>query len=283
LINIVTIHWQTAKWVDVQQRYLERNVGAPFRVYASLNGIDDSEVWRRFHWAADLPGTHYEKLNVLGRTVIEDSDPQDVLVFLDGDAFPVRPLAGWIEEVLSCHPLAAVRRDENSGDREPHASFCVTTNEYWNELGGDWDNYGRVLLRQLNDAGADWLPLLRTNSRDLHPLWFGVYAHRIYHHGAGFRDRVSKADESRVPGLARTRASVAPGVGDLVSAVRSKPSRALKLRPEHLKMAGRGVVQSVRTMKRRHYARRAEPLSDQMFARLSSDLEFYRDLDDDPE
>ena len=44
----------------------------------------------------------------------------------------------------------------------------------------------------------DWYPMLRSNRRDLHPLWFGLYEDLIYHHGAGFRPPVSRADLAEV-------------------------------------------------------------------------------------
>jgi len=41
---------------------------------------------------------------------------------------------------------------------------------------------------------CDWYPLLRSNGRNLHPIWFGIYGDIIYHHGAGFRAPVSRYD-----------------------------------------------------------------------------------------
>src|SRR5580658_5726660 len=101
MINIVTVHWQTAKWVDAQLDFLARNVDAPFRVFASLNGVEDDAVARRFHFAADLPGSHPDKLNALAAEVSSCSAPSDILVFLDGDAFPIRPIVPWMAEALS--------------------------------------------------------------------------------------------------------------------------------------------------------------------------------------
>ena len=48
MINVVTVHWQTPKWVEPQLGYLERNLDEPFRVFAALNGIEDRALWRRF-------------------------------------------------------------------------------------------------------------------------------------------------------------------------------------------------------------------------------------------
>ena len=280
MINVITVHWQTPKWIDVQLGYLERHVDQPVRVFASLNGIDGAEIWRRFFFADDLPGTHYEKLNALGAMVVDQAEADDLVVFLDGDAFPVRPLFPWLTQQVERHRLVAVRRDENAGDREPHASFCATTAGFWEEIGGDWNDYGRILRRRLDEAGVDWLPMLRTNTNDLHPLWFGVYAHRVYHHGAGFRDRVSRVDEAGDPALRRGRAAGAPDLGGLAREVGRHPSRLLRLRPHHVATLGRAVTKSAHSARRRQFAKQAEPLSDQVFERLSADPDFYRAFDD---
>ncbi|MGH9018375.1 MAG: hypothetical protein ACRDY1_11560, partial [Acidimicrobiales bacterium] len=99
MINVVTVHWQSDKWIDAQLHYLARAIDVPYRVFASLNGIDDPGQAERFHFAADLEGSHAAKLNRLAEIVAEDSGPHDILIFLDGDAFPVRPLARWLDEV----------------------------------------------------------------------------------------------------------------------------------------------------------------------------------------
>ena len=95
MINVVTVHWKSAKWIDPQLRYLERNIDEPFRVWAALEGIDARE-FAKFHFAEDLRGTHPDKLNALADIVFEHSDPDDILVFIDGDALPIRPIASWM-------------------------------------------------------------------------------------------------------------------------------------------------------------------------------------------
>ena len=223
MLNVVTVHWQSPRWIDPQLAYLERNVEVPYRVFASLNGIDDRRHRDRFHYAADLEGTHAEKLNALAATVIERSDADDLLVFLDGDAFPVRPVGRWMDEVLGAYPLAAVRRDENLGDVQPHPCFTFTTCRFWAELGGDWreggtwtsaigattTDVGGNLLHQLAAGDHDWLPILRTNVHNPEPLCFGVYGHRVYHHGAGFRPPVT-ASAPTAPGRRRPTPPGAP-------------------------------------------------------------------------
>jgi len=304
VINFVTVHWQSAKWIDVQLDYLQRNVAAPFRVYASLNGIDDPAVRARFHYAADVEGIHAEKLNALAAHVIAEADPTDPLVFIDGDAFPVRPLVPWIADTLAAYRLAAVRRDDNLGDRQPHPCFCLTTVGLWGDIDGDWrkggtwvnaegrelTDVGGNLLVQLRQRGIEWLPLLRTNTTNLHPLFFGVYGHRVYHHGAGFRDKESRLDMGLRPELyQKVRVErEAPSLGTLRLRLREQPLRSVRFSVHHLDVVRRATKKTLQLRskrrtaeKRERFVARGEKLSDEVFARLRGDPGFYRDFDAD--
>ena len=281
MINVLTVHWRTAKWIDVQLDYLRRNIEAPYRVWASLNDIDIPGTGDKFHFADDLPGTHAEKLNELARIVVDRSDPSDVLMFLDGDAFPIAPLCPWVTNVLTSYPLAAVRRDENLGDCQPHPCFCITTAGFWEHLGGDWrpggswrDTFGEqrtdvggILLHQLQHSRTQWLPLVRTNTYNQHPVWFGVYDHRIYHHGAGFRNlRRSRADTDQ----AATDGPLAGlTLGQLIHAVRRRPRRLRRVRPRHIYSA---IAKTLMLHRESRY-------ESALFSRLSHDPLFYREFD----
>ena len=221
MIHVATVHWRDDRWIEPQLRYLERHVRQAYRVYADLEGIDAEAQRRRFHHVQDLAATrsfenpilsHTEKLNSLAETISLEAAAKDVLVFLDGDAFPIAPVDGFLEDALARHPLAAVRRDENLGDPQPHPSFCATTVGFWNEIGGDWNlgytwrnnagkevtDAGGNLLGILRERRAEWLPLLRTNRRGIHPMWFSVYGDIAYHHGAGFRGGICRRDREEI-------------------------------------------------------------------------------------
>ncbi len=302
MLNIVTVHWQSPRWIDAQLSYLDRNVDIPFRVFASLNGIDDENIWKRFHFAAALEGTHAEKLNSLAQIALEESGPADQLLFLDGDAFPIRPIGTWMHDVLDAYPLAAVRRDENLGDCQPHPCFCFTTSSFWREIQGDWreggtwtnsvgettTDVGGTLLHQLSDRGSPWLPLLRTNTHNTNPLWFGVYEHRVYHHGAGFRTRLSRIDY-----LARAKAETGDAtlrgssLEGLVAKVVRRPSRLTHLRPRHLsqlppafRITAAKQRQSHNARRRRRQSDRADRREQQVYARLVTEPLFYVEFDD---
>ena len=133
MIHVLTVHWMDDRWIEPQLRFLHKHVD-DYRVYAALHGIDPA--WNdRFDWAHDLDGTHPVKLNELARRAAEEAQPGDMLLFLDGDAFPIAPVGA---ELLGGTPLVAVRRDENVGQTQPHPCFCMTTVDFWFDIGGDW-------------------------------------------------------------------------------------------------------------------------------------------------
>jgi hypothetical protein len=225
MIHVVTVHHQSDRWIEVQTGYLARHLSQPYRTYASLEGIAP-----RWHDAFDVvvpsTGRHAGKLNHLARVATDGADPDDLLVFIDGDAIPITDPLPAITEALATTALVAVRRDENLGDRQPHPCFCATTVGTWRAIGGDWSNgatwtnaqgveesdVGGNLRWQLEQAGLSWTPLLRSNHHDLHPLWFGVYGGVVYHHGAGFRSMLCRLDhqlasrglgDSKLDGLRR--------------------------------------------------------------------------------
>ena len=204
MIYFATVHFVDGRWVDVQMRHLSRQVSGPYAVYACLTGpevvrqADRFDFWhRRRDWH-----DHGEQLSFLAEQIASEAAAEDVLVFIDGDAFPIAPLDPALYGLLDESPLVAIRRDEN-GDTFPHPSFCATTVGFWRELGADWRDVSRAagvdvgagLARRLAAQGVRWKPLLRMNRRDMHPVLFGVYGDRargplVYHHGAGFRAKL---------------------------------------------------------------------------------------------
>ena len=201
MIHFATVHYMDDRWVDVQLRQLRRHVSGSYAVYACVTGqavvrqAHRFDFWQRRRGSSD----HGEQLSFLAEKIASEAADDDVLAFIDGDAFPVAPIDRALHELLAESPLVAIRRDENE-DTFPHPSFCATTVGFWRELGADWRDdlrasgvdVGGRLERRLDDRGVSWKPLLRMNARDLHPVLFGIYGDPghgplVYHHGAGFR------------------------------------------------------------------------------------------------
>lgn len=203
MIHIATVHWQNAVWIDIQLAYFDKYLPPnSFRVHAFLNGIDPQPYKEKIHYISTEPiQPHVDKLNLLGARICDQADPDDIIYFIDGDAFPVGDIHTFVQEQLKKVKLVAVQRLENDGDPQPHPCFCATTVKFWQEIKGDWGqgpqwktrggklrtDTGGLLWDTLRKNSIDWVPMHRSNTYNLHPLWFGVYSDLIYHHGAAFR------------------------------------------------------------------------------------------------
>jgi len=203
MIHIATVHWLDDLWVNIQLDYLEKYLPKDsYRLYAFLNGIDPKPYEDRIHYiSTEAIQAHVTKLNLLAEEISLKADPDDIVIFIDGDAFPVGDIYTFVCENLKKVELLAIQRLENEGDPQPHPSFCATTVRFWKEIGGDWGqgpswktrsgrlrtDVGALLWEKLDKNEIEWLPMHRSNVLNLHPLWFGVYNELIYHHGAAFR------------------------------------------------------------------------------------------------
>jgi len=279
MLHVCTVHWHDERWVAPQLRYFRRFL-PEYRVYASLNGIENR--WPgEFAYAEDMPGPHHVKLNELAQIARRDASDDDLLLFIDSDAFPIAPID---TSVLGGTPLAAVRRDENMGEQQPHPCFCLTTVGFWFDIDGDWatgykwrasngqmvSDGGGNLLGILERLGIEWKPLLRSNVVDLDPLWFAVYGDVVYHHGAGSRPPVSF-----LGGL------------DARKAIAEAPEKAII--PSWVPLAGRAERSlRYRAAKRAYdrtvaeYARQSQQLSDEVFGWIESDPDFCQRFLRDP-
>jgi len=224
VLYIATVHYRSPRWVEIQTDALRRHIGVEHRVWTSLEGIDPS-YGARFDNVLEQRGSHAGKLNHMASEISLVAGEDDLVMFLDGDAFPVADPMPLIERGLGSAPLTAVRRSENADEPQPHPCFCVTTVGTWRALPGDWtagytwrgahgkpnSDVGGNLLRRLEATGTPWTPILRSNRVDLDPLYFGVYGGVIYHHGAGFRPGELSPAHSRLAPVPPTERSGAPG------------------------------------------------------------------------
>jgi len=235
MLHIATVHFKSPRWIEIQARYLREHISVPFQTWASIEQIDASYASHFDHVVAQL-GPHAGKLNHLAIEISAQAAADDLLMFLDGDAFPIAELMPAIEDGLSRAPLMAVRRAENFDEPQPHPCFCVTTVGTWRALPGDWSegytwisptgrprsDVGGNLLRQLQLTGTPWVPLLRSNRRNPDPIFFAVYGDIVYHHASGFR-RGSPSGVHRVTsGPTQLPVPSAPLIGRLARTVNAR-------------------------------------------------------------
>jgi hypothetical protein len=213
MLYIATVHYRSPRWIDIQTRYLRESISVPLEIWTSLEGIDAS-YGERFDRVLEQRGSHAGKLNHMAGEIADVASPEDLVMFLDGDAFPVADPMPLIDEALSRAALVAVRREENVHEPQPHPCFCVTTLGTWRKLPGDWTagptwpgargtpttDVGANLLRRLEVTGTPWVDVLRSNGTTLDPLYFAIYGEVLYHHGAGFRTgELSPAHRQHAP------------------------------------------------------------------------------------
>lgn len=230
MIHIATVHWNTDRWVRVQEEYLRRHLKSEYRVYAWLNDIPQVPLDSFYYTCSEPVAAHAVKLNLLADIIrLSAAGPDDPLIFIDGDAFPIAPIEPLLNQHLATRKLIAVQRLENNGDVQPHPCFCATTVGFWRQLRGDWkegyqwqnrqgqkvSDVGGNLMKQLADHQVDWMPLVRSNKVNLHPLFFGIYGGLIYHHGAGFRKGECRVDMAKLELTSTDRlwSKILPGYG----------------------------------------------------------------------
>ncbi len=224
MIHVVTGHVGSGRWVDVQAEHLARHTPEPYATYASVARSKRRRA-RVFDVTLPSDGTMAGDFNRLAALASRGADASDLLVFMHGDAFPIDDWVGPVRRMLRDVPLAAVERPENLGEPIPKEVFCATRVGFWSEIGGDWSmgpvwtgsdgrsvtDEGAVLMETLARRRVAWHRIRRTNARDLHPLWFGVYGGFLYHHGALSRPTMSRIDAAsyaHLPALPRRLAGL---------------------------------------------------------------------------
>jgi hypothetical protein len=108
-------------------------------------------------------------------------------------------------------PVVAMRRAE-TGDEFPNPAFTMIHDSFWRPGQTSFAFFnprsrcqgkgviarahsGAGLLAELADSGKTFLPLIRTNQWNPHPIMCGIYDHRIFHFGAGSRRPAFAADK----------------------------------------------------------------------------------------
>lgn len=254
MIHFLTVHFRTAKWIDVQLAMLARVMAEPYRVHAVLDQIQGHT--RKF--ASVLPGqgsepahSHADNLDALATAVPAADD--DLLIFIDSDAWPVVDPMPYVRAGLDQGVLVAVRRAEAMGSQQPHPMFCAVPAGTWRELGATWRSgyrWRNALGETVTDTGAGvlealagrpWTQWLRCNRRDLHRVFFGLYGPGtpvVYHHGAGSRPTITRWD----------KADVARRVnGDPLGREGAEYRAALKRRKRQLKAQSAEILQKLLT------------------------------------
>ena len=133
MIHIATNHINDPRWIDIQRRYFEAHLTEEFRVYAFLTGLHNfRDHMSKFHYVSPEPVgwgstaeeqklSHAVKLNLLSDIInICSSDDRDLLIFIDGDAFPIADVASF-----AAHRWGSIRSWPSSASRTTEISSPI--------------------------------------------------------------------------------------------------------------------------------------------------------------
>ncbi len=208
MIYFATVHWNTTRWLGLQHRYIKANTPEKHKIFIA---VDEKFTMEKYGYKYDYvlktnENRHWVKLDELASIISKQAKDDDIIIFIDGDAFPIKRHIPTIVKMMNRYPLVAIQRLEDFGSVHPHPSYCATTVGFWKKIEGTWSTlstyraFGKIhlhdtggkLWRILKQGRHPWKPLHRTNKRDFHPLFFGLYHSMIYHHGGGFFGRIPR-------------------------------------------------------------------------------------------
>jgi len=146
---------------------------------------------------------HWTKLNKLTNMVVNDvsTNNNDILIWLDCDAFPVTDVNDFIESKLKEYEFFAINRKEMNNSVIPHPSFAGCKVELWKKFNLSWEGIpyapcgnethdtGGKMYEILQKNKIDWYKLNLSHTLTPHQYYFVVYDSLIYHHGAGTRSK----------------------------------------------------------------------------------------------
>jgi len=137
----------------------------------------------------------------------------DKILLLDSDAFPIAPISDFLDEKLKEYPFVSAQEPMHEWDRDPlylipHPMFMAF--EAKHILEDNLTDYLREIIQDKNNnwwgGTIEWLierkykyyALTRSNTVNLHPLYYAIYDDVIYHHWAGSRNMVTRPDRIRI-------------------------------------------------------------------------------------
>jgi hypothetical protein len=182
----------------------------PFKLYGHIYPYDFKEdrLYPQFNHIESTPvKDHATKLNLLSEIICSRAKANDIIMLLDGDAFPCDFVDSDFLKIVDNNIFGAIQQAECFDEPIPHPSFFIarvdsylkhkfdwTPGPHWGTTQGEFTDVGARIWEYAFKNNYFWYPLKRTNKHNIHPLWFGVYEDKIYHHGAGFRNPISKID-----------------------------------------------------------------------------------------
>lgn len=204
MINIITQIFKIPDWLNIQYLHLNKYTASPYMIYMGYTDFipqPPADQYKLINLNSVLPNVHYIHANYMCNEVVLPSiQNDDVVVFLDIDAFPCDDWDSKVMAYLQKHDIVAMYRYEDLGYcQEPqhypcsHLAFFATTKQVWKKHNLRWHIDGGLQNPQfgmediIKSNNIKVKKLERTNIFNAHKIMFGVYDDIIYHHCCGVR------------------------------------------------------------------------------------------------
>jgi hypothetical protein len=210
--HIITQHFATSDWLDIQTRHLKSFIVEPSRftiwllAYKLPPGYDKlincSVKLVNLDLVKNLKNDHYIIMEQVYDFLRPNFRQNDVAIFLDSDAFPIAPFDPFLDFLFSYSDVASVYRYEDyKGDNGifpcPHlcfTGFTIDTKDRFRfrfELGG-YQCPGVTFRHSLESKKIPHAVISRTNIFEVNSVMFGVYGDVVYHNSCGSRAKVGR-------------------------------------------------------------------------------------------
>ena len=205
MLHIFTIHTND-KWADIQLQHFEKYINCDYQVYVRMNE-NHEEYMNKYDVCVPGMSRHQSDSFKILYDIVKDSIlPDDIVIRIDSDAFPIdNTFIDIITENLKKYQMIAIEEPEHELDlniRIPHPSFMAfTAKSLFNGLDEclcsrsmKYENWWGDVMNWIESEDRKYYPLVRYNKVNLHPLYYGIYGGIIYHHWAGSRTMITRAD-----------------------------------------------------------------------------------------
>jgi len=207
MIHIFTIHPED-HWVDIQLKQFEKYIKEPYKVYTRLGQNNDQHA-KKFAVCLDGKDHQCKSFGKVVDKVRSSIKPEDIVIRMDSDAFPISDdFITVISEKLKDKSMVAMEEPEHELNLKimPHPAFMAFSggtfigeglDKYLSVMSIQYSNWWGKVMNWVNTKNRTYYPLQRTNKVNLHRLYYGIYEDIVYHHWAGSRKMVTRADRRK--------------------------------------------------------------------------------------
>ena len=232
--HIITLHYATQHWFEIQKNHIEKYTTKKedYIVYLATYKCDLPTNFtlppNYKHIRLDdyvqnnnilIRNVHHEIIEyVYNIFVVKDCKDDDIIVYLDSDAFPCDYWENKIEMYFNEHDIASVYRYEDIGpdlDKKyfpcPHLCFFSFIKEkkekhkFVFDITPPFQCPGTSIRDVAEQNNLKIKEMIRTNKFDLNRVMFGVYDDIIYHQSSGSRGVVGRPYKSGACGVDKSR------------------------------------------------------------------------------